>query len=326
MATIRKRGDNQWQVEVRKKGFPAQRRTFLYKEDAERWGRQVESEMERRVFVDRSSADSTLLRDVLDRYLIEVTAHKKGKRQETALIKRLQKHSLAALPLSAIHGANIAAWRDARRVEVSAATVHREMCVISHAFSVAAKDWGIAIANPCAMVRKPKINNGRDRRLEGDEEGRLLEACRQSSLDFEAIVIIGIETAARLGELLKLDWRRINLDKRTAQLLDTKNGEDRVIPLSTRAVAALRDLPRHISGRVFYRWKAADSFNKLWVRACKRAGIDDLRFHDLRHEACSRLADKFHMHELMKITGHKTVAMLARYYHPKAEDLAKKLG
>jgi integrase len=77
---------------------------------------------------------------------------------------------------------------------------------------------------------------------------------------------------------------------------------------------------------MFYKWVAADSFNKTWTRACARTGIEDLRFHDLWHEACSRLADKFHMHELMKITGHKTAAMLARYYHPRAEDLAKKLG
>jgi integrase len=78
--------------------------------------------------------------------------------------------------------------------------------------------------------------------------------------------------------------------------------------------------------RVFGRWQAADSFNKVWVRACTRAGITDLRFHDLRHEACSRLADKFSLHELMKITGHKSAAMLARYYHPRAEELAKKLA
>lgn len=326
MASIRKRGEHQWQAEVRKKGHPPQRRTFLARADAERWARQTESDIERGVFVDRSEAESTSLIDALDRYAREITPTKKGARQELTLVKRLQASPLAQRPLAAVRSADIAAWRDARLKKVSAATVSRELCTLSHVFSIAGKDWGMGILNPCALVRKPKISNGRDRRLEGDEETRLLEECRRSSVDLEAIAILAIESAARLGELLKLDWRHVDLPRRTAQLLDTKNGEDRAIPLSSRAVAALDALPRHIGGRVFYRWKAADSFNKVWTRACKRAGIEDLRFHDLRHEACSRIADRFQMHELMKITGHKSSAMLARYYHPRAEDLAKRLG
>lgn len=221
----------------------------------------------------------------------------------------------------------ICKYRGNRLKTVSESTIKKEINLLSKIIDLASREWGIPVAiNPCSTVQRPSEPKGRDRRLEGNEEELLLTACRESSLELEVIVIAGIETSARLGELLKLEWKHINLDKQTAQLLDTKNGENRTIPLSLRTVAALRSLPRHINGRVFYRWTASDSFNKTWARACVRAGIDNLRFHDLRHEACSRMADKFHMHELMKITGHKSAAMLARYYHPRAEDLAKKLG
>ena len=229
--------------------------------------------------------------------------------------------------LSSVTSAMICKHRDSRLKMVSESTIKKEINLLSKIIDLATKEWGIPVAiNPCSTVQRPTEPKGRERRLEGNEEELLLSACRESSLELEVIAVAGIETAARLGELLNLEWKRINLDKQTAQLMGTKNGEDRTIPLSLRAVAALRSLPRHINGKVFYRWTASDSFNKTWTRACARAGIVDLRFHDLRHEACSRMADKFHMHELMKITGHKSSTMLARYYHPRAEDLAKRLG
>ena len=112
----------------------------------------------------------------------------------------------------------------------------------------------------------------------------------------------------------------------------TKN-EDALhaVPLSSAAIEILRklkSLPSSIDGRVFHWWKASDSFNKTWRRVCERAGIKDLHFHDLRHEAASRLFEKgvFDSMEVASITGHKTLQMLKRYTHLRAEDLAKKLG
>lgn len=325
MGTITKRGNLQWQAKVRAKGFPPQSRTFTYKEDAERWAKETEVGIERGLFFDRTKAEKTTVTELMERYKRDVMPGLGGKHIKPAL--NALEPVFGDYALSSVTSEMISRYRDDRLKTVVESTVKKEMNLLSKIIDLAGQEWGIPVAvNPCLSVKRPVEPKGRDRRLENGEEARLLAACLQSSRDFEAIAIVGIETAARLGELLKLDWRRIDLDKRTAQLMDTKNGEDRAIPLSSRAVAALRSLPRHISGRVFYRWKAADSFNKIWVRACARAGIEDLRFHDLRHEACSRLADKFHLHELMKITGHKTAAMLARYYHPRAEDLAKKLG
>lgn len=324
MATIRKKGDYQWHVQVRKKGHPTQTRTFTIKTDAERWAKETEVAIERGLFFDRSKAEKTTIRELIEHYRRDVMPTLEGKHIKPAL--NALERVFGAHALSSITSELISKYRDNRLKTVAESTTKKEINLLSKIIDLAGKEWGIPVAvNPCANVKRPTEPRGRERRLEGNEEELLLRECRLSSPELEAIAIIGIETAARLGELLKLDWRHVNLDKRTAQLLDTKNGDNRGIPLSSRAVAALKSLPRHIGGKVFYRWAASDSFNKTWTRACVRAGIEDLKFHDLRHEACSRLADKFHMHELMKITGHKTAAMLARYYHPRAEDLAKRL-
>ncbi|EQD71400.1 phage integrase family protein [mine drainage metagenome] len=123
----------------------------------------------------------------------------------------------------------------------------------------------------------------------------------------------------------------VDLKARTAYLSDTKNGESRTVPLSSRAAALLEVLQRGaeskggIDGRVFP--ITAQAVKLAWMRACKRAGLEDLHFHDLRHEATSRLAEKLpNLIELAAVTGHKDLRMLKRYYHLRATDLAKKLG
>ena len=138
------------------------------------------------------------------------------------------------------------------------------------------------------------------------------------------LAVLAIETAMRQGELLKIQWNDVDMKRSQIHLADTKNGTARDVPLSKRAKATLEALPRSIEGKVFGTTQSA--VVQAWARACKRAGIEGLTFHDLRHEATSRLAEKLALHELMKVTGHKDTKMLARYYHPRAEDLARKLG
>ena len=129
----------------------------------------------------------------------------------------------------------------------------------------------------------------------------------------------------RRGELLSLAWEGVNLDLRVAHLDMTKNGSKRDVPLSSDAITLLRSLPHDISGNVFPLTVA--SLRGLWNRACRRAGITDLHFHDLRHEATSRFFEKgLNVMEVATITGHKDLRMLQRYTHLRAEDLAKKLG
>jgi integrase len=137
---------------------------------------------------------------------------------------------------------------------------------------------------------------------------------------------LAIESAMRQGELLALTWADLELQKRVAKLRDTKNGEARDVPLSTRAVEIIRALPRQLDASSPLFPLSKDQIIRVFRQACNDAGIANLHFHDLRHEAVSRICELLPMHEAMRVSGHKTPAMLMRYYHPKAEDLARKLA
>lgn len=333
MATIRKRGPYQWEARIRKKGQPVQCKTFEVKKDAEDWAREIESEMSRGVFVSRREAENTTLGEALNRYAREITVLKKGAPQELLRIEAWKRRPIAQRFLATLRGQDFAKFRDERLAAgKSASTTRHELAIISHLFTIAQKEWGMEILNnPVKAIRLPSAWQGaRDRRLQGDEEERLLDACGTSrNIALKDIVVLAIETAMRLGELLSLRWSEIDLQKRVARLIETKNGDSRNVPLSTRAIEALRHRPRSISDdRVFYEWKNNWSFENLWRRTVKRANIEDLRFHDLRHEATSRFFELgiFNPMEVSAITGHKDLKMLKRYTHLRAEDLAVKLG
>lgn len=328
MASIRKRGDYQWQAEVRKKGYPAVRKTFLYKEDAVNWSRDTEANMQRGLFVDRARAEKTTVRDLTNQYRNDVLPSLTGKHAKSALSSL--ESVLGDWSVAGLTSELVSKYRDGRLKVVSPSTVRKEINLLSRVIDLAGQEWGIRVAiNPCLGVSRPAEPRGRDRRLEGDEEERLLAECARSGDELEAIVRVALETAARLGELLQLKWKHINLTDGTARIFFTKNGDDRTLPLSPKAIAAIDSLKvRHINGRVFHNWAASDSFNKTWRRVCARAMIDDLRFHDLRHEAVSRLFERgdMSMMEIASISGHRTLTMLKRYTHLRAKDLSIKLA
>ncbi|WP_343056481.1 site-specific integrase [Paraburkholderia ultramafica] len=296
--------------------------------------------MDRGVFVDRTEAERNTFDDLLKRYAEEVSPHKKGGAGEILRIRKIRTDALAQYKISAITSKIIADYRDRRMAKVSGSTVNRELTLIGHVLNVARKEWGIHLdTNPVSVIRRPRENRARNRRLSPDEEQRLLAELAPSPRDdqgrFEAggsrnewirpVVIIAIETAMRRSEILSLRWADVFLEDRYVRLHDTKNGEARDVPLSSRAVATLSALPRHVSGRVFP--TTPDALKKVFVRACERAKLEDFHFHDLRHEATSRIAERLdNILELSAVTGHKTVQMLKRYYHPRATDLALKLG
>jgi integrase len=207
-------------------------------------------------------------------------------------------------------------------------TIRLEIALLSHLFEVARREWGMeGLQNPCRTIRLPAGSRRRERRLEGDEEARLLDAIEKAmprSPGVRALLLVAIETGMRQGELLGLRWSDVDLSRRVAHLDDTKSGDPRNVPLSLRAVEALRAIPRRIDGRIF--GVTQDALIRGFSRACKLAGIEGLRFHDLRHEAASRLAGLLQAHELAKMFGWRTLAMALRYYHPRAEDLARKLS
>ena len=131
----------------------------------------------------------------------------------------------------------------------------------------------------------------------------------------------------RRGGILSLTWENVHLERRYVHLPDTKNGDSRDVPLSPQALELLRDLPRNIVEDQVVFPLHFEALKSLWRRACSRAGISDLRFHDLRHDATSRFFEKgLNVMEVAAITGHKDLRMLQRYTHLRAEELALKLN
>lgn len=341
MAAIVQRGEK-WQAKVRRDGYPGVSKTFARKSDAEAWARSQEAEMDRGAWRDRSSADSTTLYKLLERYLVDVVPNKRGAAVETLRIKTLMSDKLTLHKLSALSPLVLSEWVESRAKVVSGSTINRELNVISAVINWGRKRLMIQTENPVAGIIRPANGKARERRLEDGEEDRLLEALEVSPREagkfsgmqnkwVKPIVLFALETAMRRGELLALEWKNVDLKKRVALLEVTKNGDSRSVPLSSRAVAVLEGLKEKDGvqvlavGKVFRTTEAA--LKKAFERACERAGIDDFHFHDLRHEATSRLAEKLpNLIELAAVTGHKDLRMLKRYYHPRAEDLARKLG
>ena len=330
MASVRRLKSGRWQVQIRRFGAVPVTQSFSSKAEADRFARGADSEVDRGVFMDRSEADRTTLADLIDRYLSEVTPAKKSASKETQRLRYL-KRELGAYASSRLLPKDVAAFRDKRLSGgASGATVRKDLNSLSHVLDTAIKDWGLPLpANPVSLVRRPKVARGRDRRLSRSEEEALLSACKASRASLLApAAILALETAMRLGELLALEWRHVDLRSRVATLVDTKNGDSRQVPLSTKAAETIRQLPRNLgSPRLFWTWARTDSFEHAWARAVAAAGIEDLRFHDLRHEATSRLFEKgLNMMEVSTITGHKSLQMLKRYTHLRAADLVAKLG
>lgn len=358
MATFEQRASGWWQAKIRRKGLPIQSKTFERKSDAETWARDVENQIDRGIFVSRSEAENTTLTDALGRYEREVTPGKKGAEQEKYRLKALRESDLAPRMLATIRGADAAALRDAEIARgMAASSVNKLLALLSHLFTTARKEWGIEVDNPVEKIKKPKVDNARTRRLELVEWDYLLAALDNPGDAVKAkdgdrrneqvpkIVRWAVETAMRQGEILALEWKNVDLKKRTAHLPDTKNGTSRTVPLSCAAVALLAptgNVQALRKGKVFPTTASAlkQSFaravargRRLYLADCAKEGrepaddfLENLTFHDLRHEATSRLAEKLQLHELMRVTGHKDTRMLARYYHPRAEDLAQKLG
>ena len=329
MATIRQlRG--RWQAQVRRRGVPPRAKSFDRRSDAERWAREIESEADRSGWVsDTRLAEKTTLGELLTRYCAEVTPTKKSASSEKARIGGLCRRDIAHRTLAKLTSSHVAAYRDERLRSVAPATVIRELSTISHCLELAQSEWGFYLPrNPVKFVRRPPAPRGRQRRLDEGEEERLLAACDQGRNPWlKPLIILGIETGMRRGELVGLLWEHVDLRKRVAHLPQTKNGESRDVPLSQRATAALQALyaDRSVRTRVFP--LSGNAVRLAWEHLRDRAGCADLHFHDLRHEAVSRFFERgLNIAEVSTISGHKELRMLQRYTHLRAADLVQRLG
>ncbi|MHB1537499.1 MAG: tyrosine-type recombinase/integrase [Solirubrobacteraceae bacterium] len=325
MATINQLPSGLYRARVRRRGQPAQSMSFRARADAEAWARRVESEQERGLWHDSSEAESTMLTECLDRYAREHVPRKRAPARERSHVNALRALHFASRAMARIRSADVAAARDAWTAAGHApATIVRRIAVLSRVFNVARREWGMeSLANPVEAVTKPHVANARERRVSEAEIEALCVAT--GSAELASFIRLAVETAMRRGELCALRWEHVDLHARTAHLPHTKNGHARTVPLSSGAIKVLRELPRRIDGQVFE--LRPDSVTQAFERAAKRAGIENVRIHDLRHEATSRIAEKLpNLIELAAVTGHKDLRMLKRYYHPRPTDLAKKLG
>lgn len=332
MASFRKRGDK-WQARVHRKGCAPEVKTFQSKSDALKWARNIESQLDLGVLAPKQTMQSLI--EIIDRYVEAVTPLKKGAPQERYRANQFRKTKLANLPIDKITGEVVAQYRDHRLKVVAANTVRLELAFLSVVFEQCRKEWGLFVSNPVKQIRMPKPGKPRQRRLEAGEEIALLAACEVSGAHYlHSFVVTAIETAMRFGELALIRWTNVNLEKCTIHLPDSKNGHSRTIPLSKRALSAIQKLPRTIDGRLFN--AKPGSIRSSFLVALKKAQkihlydptfLQGLRFHDLRHEGITRLFEKgLNVIEVATVSGHKTVAMLQRYVHIRAEDLVQRLG
>ncbi|MBL8788444.1 MAG: site-specific integrase [Deltaproteobacteria bacterium] len=325
MATIRKRdnadGTSGFHVQIRLAGFPPVTKSFSRKTDAKLWAQKTEATMrEGRYFPEREAERRTLAM-LVDRYVAEVCPNKKdGTKQARQL--EWWKSKLGFRPLVDCTPEVIATTREALASELvngkrrSGATINRYLAALSHAFTMARKEWRWIRENPLLSVTRKKESQGRVRMLDALEEGRLLRACGDGPAYLRPVVVLALRTGMRQGEVLGLRWGDVDLKGKRIVLHDTKNGERRGVPLDTEAVKVLRGLEktRDLDDETVFVGTA--SFRWAFGRAVKRATLQNFRFHDLRHTAASHLAmSGCSPSEIATVLGHKTLAMVKRYAH-----------
>jgi integrase len=315
---------------VRRRGVAPRAKSFDKRNDAERWARELEAEADRSGWVaDTRLAEKTTLGELLARYRAQISPTKRSAVSEQARIDAIIRRSICHKTLSRLTSGDFATYRDERLKTVAPASVTRELNTISHAIEIATREWGFWLPrNPVKQVRRPALPRGRTRRLEKDEESRLLAACELGRTPLlKPLIVLAIETGMRRGELLDLRWKHVDFSKHVAHLPMTKNGDSRDVPLSRRAADVLTQLSHQVNkhgDRAFP--MSANAVRCAFERLRNRAGMPDLHLHDLRHEAISRLFEKgLNSVEVGSITGHKELRMLARYTHLRAADLVKRL-
>jgi len=282
----------------------------------------------------RRQMPSPPLQQVLQRYKSTVSILKKGYKQETSRLEKISQDPISKIPIDKISSVDIARYRDDRlqttnpktKELIKGATVRLELSLLSNIFDISIIEWGYCENNPVKKIRKPKPSKGRERRLSPKEENKILRyAHAHKNPELYTIIVIALETAMRQSEILNLKWEDINLKKCIATLFDTKNGSNRDVPLSIKCREMFLQIGVKSQGKIFS--YTPNGIKSTWRFMTMKLEIDDLHFHDLRHEATSRLFElgTLEMMEIASITGHKSLSMLKRYTHLKAQNLVSKL-
>lgn len=334
---VTKDGRARYRVQVRLRGHPTQTATFERKTDAKRWAQQVESAIREGRHFKTSEAKRHTLGDLVDRYVRDVLPRKPKSQLLQSPQLEWWKAQLGAYTLADVTPALIVECRDRLAAGTvrsgrlrSPGTVNRYLAALSHAFTTAVKEWGWLDASPVRKVSKLKEPSGRVRFLTDDERARLLEACRASRNRYlYPAVVLALSTGMRQGELLRLTWADIDFERHVIVLHETKSGERRAVPLEGHALTVIHELSkvrRIDTPLVFPGRKPGTSMGvrTSWEHGLRRAGIEDFRWHDLRHSTASYLAmNGASLAEIAEVLGHKTFQMVKRYAHLSEQHTAR---
>lgn len=324
MATIVK-VKNRWRAQVRKKGINLSG-TFSTKAQAQKWATLKEIEIDDGGFETKLGAGKTV-DDALKEYGKRVTIHKATNEWEQRRLIWLSKTWLADLKLSEINTSHTALWRDERIKDVSGSTVNRDFNLLSHVFNKCIKEWRWMEVNPCKGIERPKHNLPRERRVSKDEIKKL-----RYTLDYKTDTVpknlrqltanswlISLETAMRLGEVNSISDDSFFSESSYVQLVKTKNGTNRKAVCNERAVELIK---LRLQSSVISK---SHNISKCFENAVSRASVDDMTYHDSRHEGITRLAQKLDILDLARTVGIKNLKQLMIYYNATPEEIAAKL-
>ncbi len=210
-----------------------------------------------------------------------------------------------------------------RATKRSAASVNRELELLSHIFTLA-QDHGLVNENPCRRVRKFKLDNRRERVLGREEEQQLLNALAAPRKAYlRTMVILALHTGMRRGEIANLTWRDIDFERQQVFVRRTKTGRNGFVPMNRTVNELLHSLPRAAGDEetMLFEVKWIES---AWRKVCAVSGITDLRFHDLRHTFASRLLEAgASLQEVRDFLGHTSASTTLRYTHTNSSALRK---
>lgn len=332
MASIQKRtnkkGETTYRVQVRLKGFPTETATFERLTDAKRWTQHTEAAMREGRYFRTSESKRHTLGDTIDRYFKEVLSHRNNPVNQYTYLNwwkdKIGSHTLADITPALIieQRNNLVGSKNKYGRKVGTTTANRYTQSLGHVFTVAMKEWEWIKENPISKITKFKEGRGRVRFLSDEERPLLLAECQNSENPYlYLIVIIALSTGMRKSEILNLEWKDIDLDKGAIILHETKNGERRRVPLQSYALKLLKEHSKVRNLHCGYAFPSAEACQPIdirtaWENTIKRAGIENFRFHDLRHSAASYLAmNGASLAEIAEVLGHKTLQMVKRYAH-----------
>ena len=317
MASIRRR-NGKYQVQIRV-GSYNRSQSFHKLNDAKSWAWKEEELAEQRRYLG-SKYEPCNLAEILLRYLRDVTPHKRSCDTERIVLQALLKENWVNGPLPLRNVAAIAEYRDKRLATVKPATLKRQLNIVKHACATAEREWDWL--SPLSLLQRvtlPKNTQHVVRRITVTDEQALINAAKKSrTKNLSELLILAIETAMRRGELLALGWQDIDFERRELLIRRSKTGKSRTIPLTQRAQATLLSIGANSGDLVFP--LSANAVRLAFDRIRRRVGLNHLPFHDLRHEAISRLFEAGLTYpEVMAVSGHETASALFKY--AKANNL-----